>query len=158
VPWHTPENERILRSLRRCVIFKRLDIATVVPTYHYFFPHDPLRDILQSWERQYLAYCEHMQVERSFEEYWADAVTIGRDSTRSNERIFRDEWAQLGLDPDLCIRFQDCIRRFTYYVQIFRQLDHVRKQSNVNAQDYAGMLSALAEILDLDKVADDSKL
>jgi hypothetical protein len=124
VPFHSPEKERMFRSLRGCVIFKRGGIARNVPPYEYYFPQDPLQDILHSWDRQYFRYCQHVisnlkpHEERS---YWEKAAEIAKTRIEMHTAILKEEWSRLGLDPELCVRYQDCIRKFEYYAQVFRQ-------------------------------------
>jgi hypothetical protein len=94
---HELLHEKFLRQCRHCIVFERKDAAEIVQVYQHYFPRDPLRDILESWERQYLRWCERKAVEQP----QADFAMLGamRDRVERNKRDSADHKVALGERP-----------------------------------------------------------
>jgi hypothetical protein len=117
---HEMLHEKFLRQYRHCVVFEREDAAKIVQGYHHYFPRDPLKDILESWERQYLRWCEWKAGERPQEDFaMLDAM---RARVERNKRHSAEQSKRLGFAPDSIVRYQDCIKDLEYHGQFVRPL------------------------------------
>jgi hypothetical protein len=106
-----------LASARTCIAFDRHDVQDIAYGYEYYFPNDPLKDLLTAFQRKYLR--------------WAGAYNKDKDPShligfvddwnrfaRRDASLEDDSWRALGYDPALVERFYDCAFGLAYHRQI----------------------------------------